>query len=92
MVVPDVASWQRLQLLLDTDISPRLQSYLSTSDAVLKTHLFRVCMRALTACIQVPNEVSRNDPYVAIGRQFSAEGWVHGAAAVLRGTLQGRLG
>ena len=91
VVVPDVASWQRLQLLLDTDISSSLQCYLSTSDALLKTHLFRVCTRALTACVQVPNEVSQNDPYVAIGRQFSGEGWVHGATAVLRGTLQGRL-
>ena len=27
------------------------------------------------------------DPYLSIGRQFSSEGWVHGAADVLRGKL-----
>ena len=36
----------------------------------------------------MPNELSLQDPYRTVGRQFSADGWVHGAADVLRGKLQ----
>ena len=52
-MVPDVGTWQRLQLLLDTRVASRLQSYLYTSDPSMKSLLFRTCARALAACLQV---------------------------------------
>ena len=53
LAVPDVATWQRLQLLLDARVAARLQSYLHTPDNALKTQLFRVASRALAAGLQV---------------------------------------
>ena len=82
--VQESASWQRMQLLLDTRIATRLSLYFNTKEPSLQVALLKACQRALWGCLLAAPEVGLCEPYRSVGMDFSSECWVCGISDILR--------
>jgi hypothetical protein len=82
--VQESASWQRMQLLLDTRIATRLSLYFKTKELSMQVALLKACQRALSGCLLAAPEVGLFEPYLSVGIDFSSECWVRGISDILR--------
>lgn len=66
--IPDGQWLQKIQVVLDSRCSSRLQSYFVCQDNVLKLSLLKLCQRALCLCMSLPGELMETEPFLSLGR------------------------
>lgn len=65
--IPDGQWLQKIQVVLDSRCSSRLQSYFACQDNVLKLSLLKLCQRALFLCMSLPGELMETEPFLSLG-------------------------